>query len=104
MSAAVILLLSGPNLDLLGEREPEVYGTATLDDHVETARVAALDPDRSPPDKFHVRGREIFVQCPVGVGQSKLTNAWFDSKLATISTGRNWRTVCKLRDMARDIA
>jgi 3-dehydroquinate dehydratase-2 len=36
-----ILLLSGANLGLLGSREPEVYGTATLDDHVATARSAA---------------------------------------------------------------
>ena len=36
-----VLLLSGPNLNLLGEREPAVYGTATLDDHVATARGAA---------------------------------------------------------------
>jgi 3-dehydroquinate dehydratase II len=38
---ATILLLSGPNLNLLGEREPEVYGTDTLDDCVADARVAA---------------------------------------------------------------
>ena len=37
------MLLHGPNLNLLGDREPEVYGTDTLDDYVEFARdVASL--------------------------------------------------------------
>jgi 3-dehydroquinate dehydratase-2 len=35
------VLLSGPNLNLLGQREPHIYGTATLADHVSTARAAA---------------------------------------------------------------
>jgi 3-dehydroquinate dehydratase-2 len=41
MSDPILLLLSGPNLNLLGERQPDVYGTESLDDHVEAAGVAA---------------------------------------------------------------
>lgn len=59
-----------------------------------------LDPDRSPGDSFRVIGREIFLHLPNGVARTKLTNAWFDSKLKTVSTFRNWRTVLKLADLA----
>ena len=43
MSLSSILVLHGPNLNLLGTREPEVYGTATLADHVATVVAAAKE-------------------------------------------------------------
>ena len=38
---SLVVLVSGPNLNLLGEREPAVYGTDTLADHVARAEKAA---------------------------------------------------------------
>ncbi|HEX4904010.1 MAG TPA: type II 3-dehydroquinate dehydratase [Acidimicrobiales bacterium] len=38
MSRPVVLLLHGPNLNLLGDREPEIYGTTMLADHVDRVR------------------------------------------------------------------
>jgi uncharacterized protein (DUF1697 family) len=63
--------------------------------------VAALDPQRSPGDAFAVRGREVYLHCPGGLARTKLTNAWLDRQLATVSTVRNWRTVQKLDSLAR---
>ena len=38
-----VLLISGPNLNLLGEREPEIYGESTLDDYVTRAESVAAE-------------------------------------------------------------
>jgi uncharacterized protein (DUF1697 family) len=61
--------------------------------------VAGLDAGRSTPDAFAVVGREIYMQLVNGMARTKLTNAYFDSKLKTVSTMRNWRTVLKLAEM-----
>jgi len=70
-----------------------------LADSPNARAIAGLDPARSAPDAFHVRGQEIYLHLPNGMGNSKLTNAYFDSKLSTICTARNWATVLKLAAM-----
>lgn len=83
-----------------GVAEDELH-VLFLADAPAQARVAALDPDRSSPDEFRVQGQEIYLRLPNGGGRSKLTNAYFGSKLETIRTIRNWRTVTKLVELMK---
>ncbi|MEX1133414.1 MAG: DUF1697 domain-containing protein [Acidimicrobiia bacterium] len=62
-------------------------------------KVADLDPDRSPPDRFEVKGREIFVSYPNGQGRSRLGLDYFERQLGMAGTARNWNTVTKLLEM-----
>ena len=78
------------------ERELNVYFLA---DQPSAAAVKGLDPNRSAPDRFQVIGREIYLHTPNGMGRTKLTSAYFDSKLKTVATARNWATVLKLLQM-----
>lgn len=61
--------------------------------------IAKLDPDRSPPDAFSVRGREIYLRLPKGAGRSKLTIDWFERALSVRATARNWKTLGKLIEL-----
>lgn len=63
-------------------------------------QVDALDTKRSPGDLIHVAGSEIYLQLGAGAAKTKFTNAYFDSKLGTVSTSRNWRTVLTLCEMS----
>ncbi len=69
-----------------------------LRDTPDANAIASLDPNRSPGDVFRVVGSDIFIRCDT-VAKTKLTNAYFDSRLSTVSTLRNWRTVLKLAEM-----
>jgi uncharacterized protein (DUF1697 family) len=77
---------------------------AFLHDTPTAENIAALDPKRSPGDKFAFRApghREIYLHLPNGLANTKFSNAWFDSKLNTISTMRNWRTTLKLNELIK---
>lgn len=81
--------------------DPTTLHVMFLRDVPTAAQVASLDTARSPGDAFAVRGRDVFLHCPNGFGRTKLTNEYFDRKLSTVSTVRNWKTVLTLLEMAQ---
>lgn len=85
---------------LEGDAEAEALNVMFLADKPSAQAIAGLDPQRSPSDAFIVVDREIYLHCPNGLARTKLTNEYFDKKLGTISTCRNWRTTLKLIELA----
>ncbi len=61
--------------------------------------LVALD-GRFGTDRFQVVGCDVFLHCPGGYGETKLTNAFLERRLGVVATTRNWRTVLALADIA----
>lgn len=51
------------------------------------------------PERLHAIGRELYVDYPDGMGESKLDQGMRKAKFSLLSTGRNWNTVGKLAAM-----
>lgn len=97
--AVAAVISNNPFLNVgVSEDALHVYFLADLPD---PHRVGELDPNRSTPDRFLVRGKEIYLLLPNGMARTRLTNAYFDSKLSTTSTARNWRTITRLFELMR---
>jgi uncharacterized protein (DUF1697 family) len=62
---------------------------------------ATLRKSHKGPEMLELRGPEIYLYYPDGVGRSKLTNAVLEGKLDTSGTARNWNTLTKLLEAGR---
>jgi uncharacterized protein (DUF1697 family) len=59
--------------------------------------------DKELKELLELRGPEIYLYYPDGVGRSKLTGAVIESKLDTAGTARNWNTLLKLVEVGRSL-
>ena len=58
--------------------------------------VSTIDPTAYGEDRFAADGAEIYLHTPGGYGRTKLTNTFWERKLGTTATTRNWNTVVAL--------
>lgn len=78
--------------------DPAALHVAFLAARPPTDRLLGLDADRFPPDRCAVRGQEVYLHLPNGLGRSKLP-AYLDRQLRVQSTVRNWNTVTALAEL-----
>jgi uncharacterized protein (DUF1697 family) len=57
---------------------------------------AALLKAHAGPEMIEIRGPEIYLYYPDGVGRSKLSGALLENRLKVSGTARNWNTLEKL--------
>jgi uncharacterized protein (DUF1697 family) len=60
---------------------------------------SALLKEYKGPEMIEIRGPEVYLYYPDGVGSSKLTNAFLENKLDSAGTSRNWSTLTKLVEL-----
>lgn len=53
------------------------------------------------PDRYEIVGSDGYIFCAAGYGKTKLANSFFESKLKTSATTRNWKTVMQLNELAK---
>ncbi|MGA8039479.1 MAG: DUF1697 domain-containing protein [Acidimicrobiia bacterium] len=88
------ILASGP---FLGDEDNlSRLHVVLLETPVDAKAAAAMDPQRSPGDRFHVSGDVVFLHYPNGMGRSKLTLAYIEGALGVRGTARNWNTISKV--------
>jgi uncharacterized protein (DUF1697 family) len=62
--------------------------------------VERLEAERFLPDRFELRGSDLYGHYPNGAGRSKMTLDYFEKRLAVRGTSRNLNTVAKLIELA----
>jgi uncharacterized protein (DUF1697 family) len=106
-----VLIRTLPEFESIFERSPILSPRADLSkllvmflSKVPDARAqAALSKWHKGPEMLELRGPEVYLYYPDGVGRSKLSTAVIERHLDTSGTARNWNTLTKLLEAARAI-
>ena len=66
----------------------------------EKTALKMLDAIAATPDQFRHSGMAIYLYCPNGYGETKLSNNALEKLLKVAATTRNWKTVNQLYEMS----
>ena len=92
------VLSSNPFLNEEGINREKLHVTF-LEELPQSTKVIAIKESDFSPDRFRIIGKEVYLYCPGGYGNTKLSNTFFEKKLHVKATTRNWKSVGKLVEL-----
>jgi uncharacterized protein (DUF1697 family) len=98
-TGAELAAAAAGNPFLSGEANVKQLYVTFLDREPAGSAAGQLDPERSPGDRFYLRGRHVYLELGNGAGRTKLTLDYLERRLGVKGTARNWNTVLKLVEL-----
>jgi uncharacterized protein (DUF1697 family) len=106
-----VVIRTLPELESIFERSPVLSPRADLAKLLVMFLVGVPDAQgqaqlvkaHKGPEMLEIRGPEVYLYYPNGLGRSKLTAAVLERHLGTMGTARNWNTLTRLLEAARKI-
>ena len=80
--------------------EPSTLYVTLLGDATQQTQIPNMTEQAWGGDRFVAQGSVVYVHCPHGYGRTKLNNSFFESRGHTRATTRNWKTICRLVELA----
>jgi uncharacterized protein (DUF1697 family) len=82
--------------------DPQYVHVTIFDQVPDPHKVLVIESVSYAPDEYIIVGRCVYLYCPNGYGNTRLSNAFFESKLKLKATTRNWKTTTHLLVMAKN--
>jgi uncharacterized protein (DUF1697 family) len=95
------IVTTNPFLEKAGEDLSKLHVTF-LGSIPEPELVKQLEELKFDQDEFKILGDKVFIFCVTGYGKTKINNNFFEKKLKTSATTRNWKTVGKLLELSNN--
>jgi uncharacterized protein (DUF1697 family) len=81
-------------------KNKDFFHVTFLSDYPVLYKIKTITESTYIPDEFIVSEKAVYLYCPQGYGNTKLTNTFFEKKSGVTATTRNWRTTNELLHLA----
>ncbi|NOU20015.1 MAG: DUF1697 domain-containing protein [Bacteroidales bacterium] len=77
-------------------KDPSFFHVTFLADKPQLEYLEKIKDINYQPDEFVILDKAVYLYCPEGYGNTKLSNKFLENKLKVTATTRNWKTTNEL--------